>query len=1101
MYSHKKNFFTLSKELELFTNKYYSVAFVKGFFQSGLFGIGVLLGVLSLEHFFRFSSIIRGFLFFGSSFAVLGFFTKNSVVPLLKRWRLLERFSHQEVAVLLSEKIPSLKDHLVNAIGLEKQNNTANTDLLAASIEKKSLLSLEYDFLSSVSFADHKKFILYVVGVFFISAFCSWVYPEAVLSPLKRVVLFQNSFEEPNPFFFSVNNNENLVVMEGDPLKINIKTIGPIDPEEIFLFVDNQRFFPIKIKKNNFTHNFSSVKSNFNFTLVDGRRDSVFFMVNVLPKARIISEKKVVNYPSYTQLESDTFYDLNSLVLPEGTSINWEIKFHNTENCNIRFKDTTFKGNQNPFVFTYIPKTNQNYLISAKNTFSNYKDSTFYNIELIKDQYPKIFVKDVLDSNDIKKHLFYGEISDDYGFTSLSFLCKNKDSIVFEKQIDFEKGSRSVFSLEMDFKTLGIKAGDFLEHYFVVKDNDGVNGPKKTLSKKMFFRAPSKKQLKDLDKIKSESQNKSFSSLQKKMLILNSELNEIKSTLLNKKSLNWEDKSSLENFLKGQKKLQKDLEQLKNNLKKELDKDQANKSEEILKKQEQINKMVEELMSDEMKKLLDELGQLAQEMNKEKVLDKLDDIDFSQENMLKELDRTIEHFKKIELEKMANDIAVELKNLAKKQEELAEKTMDKEVLDFKKNQEQEKIKEAFNEIQNDLFDLENKNNELTNPENINTEEKENAINKSIEKSINELSDNKHKKAKEQQSKSSEGMKDLAEAMEKLGGGSGSEQAEEDLESLRTLLEHLISFSLEQEEVLAELKNTRVQDPKYIHVGQGQRKLNDEIDIIEDSLTALGLRQIMLSSKINKEVQTIKRSLRSSIKSLTERQTKNAQIEQQNVMMHTNELGLLLSELMNQMQSNMPGSGQCNKPGGKNKKPGNGLPKSAEQMKKQIEAMKRFLEDKKAGKNNGKTNSPFEQLGRMAAEQAALKKQLLEMVQEINKDGSGKGNGLKEIIKKIEEVENDIIENNISLSSIERQEEIKIKMLELDKASKEQEEEEKRESKESLGDYKKNNSVLFEDYLKLKKGEIEMLKTIPNNLKPYYKNKVNDYIKSIEKNYD
>ena len=47
------------------------------------------------------------------------------------------------------------------------------------------------------------------------------------------------------------------------------------------------------------------------------------------------------------------------------------------------------------------------------------------------------------------------------------------------------------------------------------------------------------------------------------------------------------------------------------------------------------------------------------------------------------------------------------------------------------------------------------------------------------------------------------------------------------------------------------------------------------------------------------------------------------------MMHTNELGLLLSELMNQMQSNLPGSGQCNKPGGKNKKPGNGLPKSAE----------------------------------------------------------------------------------------------------------------------------------------------------------------------------
>ena len=219
------------------------------------------------------------------------------------------------------------------------------------------------------------------------------------------------------------------------------------------------------------------------------------------------------------------------------------------------------------------------------------------------------------------------------------------------------------------------------------------------------------------------------------------------------------------------------------------------------------------------------------------------------------------------------------------------------------------------------------------------------------------------------------------------------------------------------------------------------------------------------------------------------------------MMHTNELGLLLSEIINQMQQNMPGSGQCNKPGGKNKKPGTGLPKNAEQLKKQIEAMKKFMKGQKDGKKPGESGSSFEQLGRMAAQQAAIKKQLQEMAQELNKDGSGKGNGLKDLIKKIEETEDEIINNDISLSTIERQEEIKVKLLELDKATKEQEEEEKREAKESLEDYKKNNSVLFEDYLQIKKGETELLKTIPPNLKPYYKNKVNEYFKSIEKDYD
>ncbi len=141
---------------------------------------------------------------------------------------------------------------------------------------------------------------------------------------------------------------------------------------------------------------------------------------------------------------------------------------------------------------------------------------------------------------------------------------------------------------------------------------------------------------------------------------------------------------------------------------------------------------------------------------------------------------------------------------------------------------------------------------------------------------------------------------------------------------------------------------------------------------------------MNSKKINSEVQLVKRNLTKSIKTLTERKKRDAGLHQQTVMMHTNELGLISSAIMKQMQQNMPGNGQCNKPGGKSKKPGNSLPQNAEQMKKQIDAMKKFMEGQKSGKQPGKEGSPFEQLGRMAAEQAAIKKQLREMAQEMNK---------------------------------------------------------------------------------------------------------------------
>ena len=73
-----------------------------------------------------------------------------------------------------------------------------------------------------------------------------------------------------------------------------------------------------------------------------------------------------------------------------------------------------------------------------------------------------------------------------------------------------------------------------------------------------------------------------------------------------------------------------------------------------------------------------------EEMNKEKVLEKLEDLDYSQDDMLKDLDRTIEHFKKLEIEQKAKEIAEELQDLAKKQDELKEKNKDKEFSSFQK---------------------------------------------------------------------------------------------------------------------------------------------------------------------------------------------------------------------------------------------------------------------------------------------------------------------------------------------------------------------------------------------------------------------------------
>ena len=970
--------------------------------------------------------------------------------------------------------------------------------LVSAAVKQKVTEVGQFNFLSALSFKELKKYGIGFSLLLLFASFISVKYSSNVLPPMERIIDFNSSYSPPNPFIFTVNNGEKLSVLENEELTLNIESSGSEIPQDVVIFIGNETYYAIKDSANYYHYKLKNTGDDFNFHLIDGFGNEQRFNVDVLPKAVLVSETKIISYPSYTRIPQDTFVDLSNIIIPEGSKVYWEIKTKNSSSCQIQFEDTTFLNfsSQSNYQFFYQPKQSEQYVLSFQNNLSNYSDSLRYNIQVLEDMFPSIAVKEINDSVYNYFSFFMGEIEDDYGLEYLVFVYKNlKNDSSRRVPVPFSSGQRAVFNFDFNFESLSLKPGDKIEYYFTVGDNDQIHGSKETSSNAKYIHIPDKKEFKEKRDERRNHQEQSLKSLSSEFKSIQQEMKEIKSSLLDKKKMDWNNQNQLKQLMKKQKKLTFDLEKFKDDLEKKLAFDPFKKEEEIQKKQELLQKMMDEIMSDEMKKMYDELNKLVEEMNKDKVLDQIDDIEFSQENMLKELDRAIEHFKKLAMQEKANEIKQEIEDLISKQDELNKQTENKEESLFKKTQEQEKIKEDFHDIQSDLMELQEKNQDLENPEDLNTEEKEEEINESLKNSVNELKDNKLKKASKSQQNTKKQLEELAQQLEGLQNNNHQEQ--EDMETIRLLLEQLVEFSLNQEDLLNKLKKTNMQDPKFVNIGQEQRKLSDEILIIEDSLDALAMRQLMISNKINKEVQYIKRGLKKSIKDLTERKNNQAKKEQQSVVMHTNELGLLLSEILNQMQQGMPGTGQCNKPGGKGKSPGKSLPQNAGQLQKQIEAMKKYLKEKGNKKSGGQKGSGFEQLGRMAAEQAAIKKQLIEMAQELNKDGSGKGNGLKKLIKDVEEIENEIINDKLNQESLFRQEEIKVKVLEMDKAMKEQKNDEKRESKEGKVDIKEKNNSLYKEYLEQKKKQTEMLKTIPPNLKPYYKNKVNEYFKNMD----
>lgn len=337
---------------------------------------------------------------------------------------------------------------------------------------------------------------------------------------------------------------------------------------------------------------------------------------------------------------------------------------------------------------------------------------------------------------------------------------------------------------------------------------------------------------------------------------------------------------------------------------------------------------------------------------------------------------------------------------------------------------------------------------------------------------------------------------MANQMQMAMDSQEQEQQEEDMESLRALLENIITLSFDQEALMNNFGKIDSKDPNYNKLGQTQRKLKDDAKLVEDSLFALSKRVPQVSAAVNREINLVNENMEKALSSIPDRRTPEITSSQQYVMTSFNNLALMLDEALKQMQqqsaNSKPGSGSCNKPGGSGSKP----KPSAGQIKKMQEGLSKQLEEmKKQGKNQGKSNSEGQQMSRqlaeMAAKQAAIRKAVEEKAAELNQDGSGNGNEMKQIAKEMEQLQKDIVNNQISEESIRRQRDIEIRLLKAEEAERTRDRDNERKSNEAR-DYPVSNPMKYEEYMRKKQQETELLKTVPPTLKPYYKEKVNSY---------
>ena len=1113
----------LIQKLDEFIRKYYKNQLIKGLIYATGLVLVFYLAVAVLEYYAHFDTTVRTVLFYSLIAGILAVLGRYVLIPLFKLNRIGAVLSNEMAAEIIGRHFSEVKDKLLNVLQLKKiakedrntQASYGSAALLEASINQKIKELRPIPFASAINLGDNRRYLKYAVIPFVVILFIVFSAPSIITESTKRLMHHSEFYEKQSLFHFEIQNSE-MKGIEQQDFALAVKVTGEEIPETVYLQVNGNEYKLTRENKINFSYLFKNLQHDTKFKLSADGYTSREYEIRVLPNPVLLNFEIHLDYPKYIGKKDEVLRNTGDLVIPAGTRVTWNFNTKDTRNLRVSFTDTAYSLNPTANACSYANRflKSNSYSVTTSNQYMKSKDSVVYLINVIPDLFPSIQVEERKDSMSSQRLYYRGEIKDDYGFSNLSFnykISRKEDSTQTSKAGSgkFESVkipvsstfSQDQFMYFWDISKLNPAPGDQIEYFFEVWDNDGVHGPKSTRSQKMLFKAPTLKELAAKSEESNQTVKSDISETIEKAKELQKDIDDLHKKVLEKKSLSWEDKKKIQELKDKQQDLEKNIEKFK----KENEKSQKEQSDyrkddqKLIEKQQQINDLFEQLMTEDMKKQIKELEKLMQTMDKDKMQEQLEKMKLSTKDLEKELDRTLEMFKQVEFDKKLTETKERLEKLAEEQQQLSEKSADKKADSKELENKQEKMNKDFEDIRKEMNDLEKKNNALEKPheEFKNTDQKEQDIQKDMKQSSQDLQSKENKKASKSQKSAASKMKEMAEQMAKMQSKMEEDQNAEDMASVRQILQNLVHLSFDQEALMTDLGKTRTDNPQYVKIAKTQKRLRDDSKMIEDSLLALSKRNPAINNYVNKEVSSINSSMDKAIANLAERQSAEAGSRQQFAMTSINNLALILSEALAQMQESQkkdgkPGTGSCNKPGGKGQKEGaSSLRKLKQSLNNRMGEMMKKIDGK-----NGKNGSGMsEEFARMAAQQEAIREMLQKMSDQLKKDGKGGGN-LGTTSEKMDETETDLVNKRITQETMKRQQEILSKMLDYEKAEKEREMDTERKADQPK-DQVFSNPNEFLEYTRLKAREIELLKTVPPSLSPFYKGKVSEYFNSFE----
>ncbi len=1106
------------------------------------------LVIMVLEAIGHFPGALRAFLlgsWIVSGLAAVGL---GIVWPILKYTVFAP--SHKQLAGEYAERMPQVKDRVLNALQLLDQVEGANregysTDMILAAGRE---VAEELRSVNSQDLPDKRpvkmgqRFALASVGLTVVMLL---VAGSSLLSAGERVLKPGEEFAPPAAFTLSLKPGD-VELVRGDSLVVEIYVVGDAPEEVILERLESGKNAgePVTLESGKqkaesgsqtegvkLEYTYRGITAPFTYWAHAAGVNSEKYKVSVqeLPSVKFLSLR--VQPPAYTGLEETVLEEnVGDVAAVVGTKVKLSLAATKSlKSARLEFAAPSMNADSGQ-VRTPASATTLQLVVEGSRANGEFevKESGYYKIRLTdseglenrdpiqyrvtarKDEAPMITIKQPSEDIDIAANVkvpVVTEAIDDYGFTKMNLRYfrtsaferaeeRENEANYQTKPLEWNmlEAGKAAAEYVWDMGPLDLLPEDQVLFFTEVWDNDRISGPKRARSETRTLRFPSMAEIFNEQEKQDEAQQISLADLLKESEELREKVEAAVEEFKSNPEMSWEKKQEMEQLMEKQKTMNDMLSQISEAMEKAAEQmeQRAMFSPDVMEKMQKIQELVKEVLTPEMKEALKKMAEAMKQPTEEEMRRAMENMQKNQDLFEQALDQTLNMLEQLKVEKKMDELTRRLDELGRQQEQLNEK-MDQNTPETapKNAEQQKKLSEEMKAIEKELQKLaeEMKEKQMKAAEKMDKMSKEaeqQKMSEEMKKNSEQMSMCNNSQCKKQGKKNRRQMSEMANQLQNIKNEMNQSEDQEALEALEKARDQMLDLSMRQEQLWKQSENLEAGSPQAAQVAEEQENLRQALSRVKQDMEELARKSMHATPKLVAAMSEAEAQMKQAAQSASERDQRTASHYRKQA------LSAMNAALKENQSSCSSCKSACNKPNP------NSQCNSAGQMAGEQQKLNEGTRSMMQGNQNPGSLGMGEQasMQRLAVEQEALAKSARQLAEEAKASQQSLGK-MEDIAKEMEEVAQDLKNRNVSERTLEKQDRIESRLLDFQRANREREFSPKRQANTGIDIVRTSPKAMPE-----KPGQDQlredMLRALDAKYTPDYESLIRSYFEALGK---